>query len=1234
MLTLDTITPKNPQYFFNPFYLRAPIDEKEFRDFTKLLESYKSSLESSAEQNEDFIVANALKTLFEKMGLKAQAKYKQQGKSEIDLVLIKNDDTRDKTSDKSTKNTHNENNEIQVIIEAKKPDSKEMISTQNPNTKALHEAILYYFYQREAKHNPNIKHIIITDFKKFYVFKASSFKQLFYDNNAIKKQYQAKHSTNQNLTTTADFYTALEKILDSSEAILSCFYIDLDSISQNPQHLRVLFKILHKDFLFDEFNPNDANVLNERFYRELLYILGLCEVDTKGKEITSDTKEKQTKILIKPSKESQNGANTLYNTIINNLQNKDFDFAMGFVILWLNRILFLKLIEANLVRFNNDKNLKFLNLTKIPNFKTLSYLFFEILSKKPNDAQRGKDSNLSFLPYLNSNLFDKQPCEAMLDIAMLNDEVKLAYFPQTQIKDAHSKQKRGEIRLLEYIFEFLDSFDFGSDEEEGELAHQKELISSSVLGLVFEKLNGYKEGSFFTPSFITSYMCRVSLEKVVLQKFSEIGLNAPNLESLTSQILMNVNADFDFRQKALGVLQSIKICDPAVGSGHFLVSALCEMIGIYRKLGLADDILNACEIAINNDEVHISQNGKNFTYQKPNAHNQNHKIQVALFELKKSIIENNLFGVDINPNSVEICKLRLWIELLKNSYYLTRGDEGYIENLHSTIHQMQTLPNIDINIKCGNSLISRFDLKDSLRHIPNIDKQIKDYQQLVFNYKNSDKSELKPRKKDIESKIQNLKATFRLTLKDPKTKKELEKAIKNHINNYGSFLLDDTSLLDGLQYSLNLFGDEKLDEAKQQEAFASFGHIKFLRHKLDSVLSGAEYKNAFEWRFEFPEVLNDSNGDFMGFDLVIGNPPYIDYREINAQTIEKTKHYAVNQDSNRPNIYCYFAEMGIDIITNNGFLSFVNPIAMLQADFAYGTRKLLLEKGCIDYIADCSHIKAFDSASTYASLWLFLKNKKQDSIRVILWQDDSFKYSHNIESYANNKHFSINLSQYNINFQRVNCNSLGELGTLKWGTSQSGYGKKKIHLKNFKRLKQSNQDKYKPIIQTADIKKYAILWQEEYIPSEIYSQNIQEDFKKPKIVIARMTKHIQASFDNSGFYMGKATLIVDCKENPYYILGILNSKLADFWYKYYFGATHLGGGYIRYDIPYLKQLPIPKITAKNKKIADKVANLVEKILESKSQGIDSTAMQSQIDDLVYKLYELDSHEIQIIESKS
>ncbi|WP_304209283.1 TaqI-like C-terminal specificity domain-containing protein [Helicobacter canis] len=142
-------------------------------------------------------------------------------------------------------------------------------------------------------------------------------------------------------------------------------------------------------------------------------------------------------------------------------------------------------------------------------------------------------------------------------------------------------------------------------------------------------------------------------------------------------------------------------------------------------------------------------------------------------------------------------------------------------------------------------------------------------------------------------------------------------------------------------------------------------------------------------------------------------------------------------------------------------------------------------------------------------------------------------------------------------------------------------------------------------------------------------------------------------------------MIVDLKFSPYYILGILNSKLANFWYLYYFGTTHLANGYVRYDIPYLKQLPIPQITESNKPLANEIIKCVNKILEikachtealaevsknteskkdfspfSKAQNdkadstLDTSKLESKIDSLVYKLYNLTNDEIEIIDSKT
>ncbi|ETD23312.1 type IIG restriction enzyme/methyltransferase [Helicobacter macacae] len=956
----------------NSIYAQEGLEKNELNTFAKVFGEYHTNAQaklaqisaSTTKYSERNIAGNELARFFDALGFQTQIDQEsgaQSVNSAIDLALLQNDS-------------------VKVIIEAKLPESisksKQMFSPQNPNCKALHEAILYYLREVVDKQNFSVETIIITDFTRFFIFGYKEFERLFAKNAKIKDIF-AKYKND-----TSNFYAKAQGILDLLDDEICGVCVDLSNLAgltkatstqsttpaqstknKNPSQnatentaqsptqnlatstmqaltpkgkksLETLCKIFHKDFLFGEFKQ--SNPLSPRFYNELLYILGLSEYKRSGK------------ILILPSKESLEGANTLYHLIITQLQAthpseaQNLDFVMQYIILWLNRILFLKLIEANLVRFNDDKALAFLNKSKLKDYQALSHLFFEILAKE--HSKRPKDSPLAYLPHLNSSLFERQPCEEVLEISMLDNSAEFSYYATTQVRK-EGKRQAGKVNLLSYIFEFLDAFDFGSGEsdtsgynegEDSRIIEQKELIKTNVLGLVFEKLNGYKEGSFYTPNFITSYMCRISLEQVILERFNEANpkWNATSLAQLAELIRDERERKDEFK----AILRGVRICDPSVGSGHFLVSALCEMIRIYHSLRLSDE-LNEYELKIDDDEIIIDvAKDKVFDYKKPTKPNDNNQaVQKCLFTLKKSIIQNNLFGVDINPNSVEICKLRLWIELLKNSYYLTQASEGFDEHLPENYHQMQTLPNIDINIKCGNSLISRFSLQDSLRHIPNINKQIKDYQKLVLDYKHSNQSELKASKKDIESKIANLKETFKLTLKDPKTKASLEKAIKNHIRDFGMFMLDDESLLDGIGgYTGNLFDDKNLSDEEQKQAAASYANIKYLRHKLDSALSGEEYKNAFEWRFEFPEVL-DSNGDFMGFDLIIGNPPYGNLNKlIQKQIIESAFPHSYFGE-----ISSNFAELAHTLIKQRARFSFVTSYALLFSLAQSGLRNLL-----------------------------------------------------------------------------------------------------------------------------------------------------------------------------------------------------------------------------------------------------------------------------------------------------
>lgn len=970
--------------FLNPYYRKKPILEAELNEFTKALKDYKTSLENNLKNNEDSLVANALSKFFENLHFECEIKSIHKGNSGIDLALKKD-------------------KQIQVIIEAKLPHSKEFFSQSKPNCKALHECILYYLRERKAL-NSSLKHIIITDFYRFYIFKVDLFEELFNKNKYFKEAFENFERKDSHFKgNTDEFYKECEKLLSSEkyldsitrkdlfdEPSLKGVFIDLKPILEQEKpsfsKLKPLFKIFHKDFLLSEFNPNDANSLNNAFYKELLYILGLCE------------SKQNSKLIIAKSEESKEEQGTFYTAINSKLKEENFETILKLLILWLNRILFLKLIESNLVRFNDDKNLKFLNFKKIPDFDKLSELFFEVLAKEKSTR---KKSEFAYLPYLNSSLFEKQSIENTLEISSLSNDLKLFYYKNTVLKDDKCKAKKGQVGLLEYLFEFLDSFDFGSDDEQSEILSQKELISSSVLGNVFEKLNGYKEGSFYTPSFITSYMCKESITKVVLDKFNaQFDLDAKDI----SELRKSLRKEDKKAQKEL--LNSIKICDPAVGSGHFLVSALNVMLSIYDELNLFDEEFY---LEVQNDEILITgRKGEFIEYKRPSTpKDKAHLIQQELFHTKKDIIENNLFGVDINPNSCEITKLRLWIELLKHSFYQSFDDETY--------HDLKTLPNIDINIKCGNSLVSYFETGKSLNHYPNIKERMGKYKRIVKDYKEgfyTDKSR-------INQEIKNLKISFKNFCFADKFKKEMKgfnDKCEKYSKKYGNFLaVDDENLKFFVSANLTLFDfDEK-------EATKEFTNLK---KEYDNIFN-LESNHPFEWRFEFPEILDD-DGNFKGFDLIIGNPPYIRQEELKELKPHLAKNYKVYKGTS--DIYTYFYELGFNVLKDRGgVLSYITSNKYTRAGYGEALREFLLKNVKVLEYTDLNGIKVFDSATVDTSILCFEKSKSKDNkFKYLALSNEILKTcAYDIGLYKDFAEFSQNsLSKESFTFSDENTSAL------------------------------------------------------------------------------------------------------------------------------------------------------------------------------------------------------------------
>ncbi len=627
-----------------------------------------------------------------------------------------------------------------VLIEAKALNNRNEFpkDRENPLSKAFCQMVFYFL--KEIENNNSLKHAIICNAHEFFLFDCKDLLNLFQNDKEIKKLHKNCAKKEGTDSSTKRFYSDLEEYLKKDfEGELRYTHFNLNS--DDSKELPLIYQVLSHEVLLKQKKTLDANTLNKDFYEELLYILGLEEQNEKGK------------ILIKQSRTK----NSLSDALKKQYNNLDDEEVMALLIAWNNRILFLRLLESLLISFKHFEK-PFLTIENFEYFNDLNTLFFEVLVKKNNERSKEikEDKILGKIPYLNSSLFDKTPLESKgHEIRLLKNE-RLEVYPKSILKKDKDYQEKEDFSLLKYLFTFLHVYDFTTtpkDIKDNKNTSESRLINPSVLGLVFEKLNGYKEGSFYTPSFITSYMCSESITPIVLDKFNQkYKIECEDLKELKNYLKNSYKEDK--RKEYLQALLALRICDPAVGSGHFLVSALNEMVRIAYELGLIASLPLNATLELENDEILIKFSNKSFIYTRPSSEKeQSHHIQKELFELKKSIIENCLFGVDINPNSCEITKLRLWIELLKYSYYIF--EEGKNTNA------LETLPNIDINIKCGNSLISRFSLYDDLKKIPNIKKKIQEYKDLVAQYK--DPNPLFPlNKTDLTNKIQDLKTTFSL----------------------------------------------------------------------------------------------------------------------------------------------------------------------------------------------------------------------------------------------------------------------------------------------------------------------------------------------------------------------------------------------------------------------------------------------------------------------------------------
>ena len=1151
---------------------------------------------------------------------------------------------------------------VGVIIEAKKPTNKaEMLTKEKINVKAFQELVLYYLRERITQKNLEIKYLVATNINEWFIFDSNLFEKQFAQNKGLVKQFNDFENGRLAGKTTDFFYKEIaEPFVNGLKNDIEFTFFDIREYEKplrndNPKDdnkLISLFKLLSPEHLLKLPFANDSNSLDKRFYGELLHIIGL-----------SETKDGSKKLIERNKKGERNTGSFLENAIIqldsldkiNRLYNPShfgttqeerlFNVGLELSITWINRILFLKLLEAQLKTYHKgDKSYEFLSFDKIQNYDDLNSLFFQVLAKQQSERNEDVTELFAKVPYLNSSLFEPTGIEhGTLFISNLRDDKTIPIYSSTVLKSESGKKRTGNLNALEYLFEFLNAYDFSSEGKEEIQEDNKTLINASVLGLIFEKINGYKDGSFFTPGFITMYMCRETIRKAVIQKFNEAkDWNCKDIDSLYDKI--------EDRQEANNIINSLKICDPAVGSGHFLVSALNEMIAIKNDLKVLQDRdgkrLKEYQFEVVNDELIVTdEDGELFEYNPTNKESQ--RIQEALFQEKQTIIENCLFGVDINPNSVKICRLRLWIELLKNAYYKNESE-------------LETLPNIDINIKCGNSLISRFELDADLKKALKSSKwTIDSYRIAVDTYRNAQNKE---QKRAMEKLIDDIKNDFRseISLNDPKVKRfnKLQGEIFGMTNQTQMFELTKRE---------KTAWNKKLKKLTEDS--------KKLESIIEEIKNNKIYEEAFEWRFEFPEVLDD-NGDFVGFDAIIGNPPYVAVSGIPKDQREYIFSFYKNASS-RIDLFGLFTEFGLSLLSSKGLLTYIIPMQLLKNSAFAKIRENLITNSSIHKINYVGS-DVFEDASNDTIIIEYEKEKPKENhnIEISISSNNSIELITNEQfltkqSLFEKEGFEISLSS---NEELKICEKLMKSSESLLSAHFNIYqgivsGLNGAFIFDSELPESIDSSNLKPYLLGSDFKKYSIndsskkqiLYLNKHIEIESFPNTKEwlipfkerlekrrevkkgvipwyslqwprdkEQFEQPKILFQKIRnqtlhKRLVGTLDTSNYYLGDGVIFLTSKSEEInelkLALALLNSELYNFYFRKNFLDVNL-------KIMYLDKTPYLSL-----KQAEKVIELVDKIIEIKKHNSEGNIaeFESEINNIIYKELNFNKEEIELIE---
>ena len=779
----------------------------------------------------------------------------------------------------------------------------------------------------------------------------------------------------------------------------------------------------------------------------------------------------------------------------------------------------------------------------------LEPLFFNTLNERRiNDLADSRLGENIKIPYLNGGLFDKD-----------NLDKKDIDFPYDYFKE---------------LMDFFAMYNFTIDENDPEDAEIG--IDPEMLGHIFENLleDNKDKGAFYTPKEIVQYMSQESVAQYLKSHAPEelhTAIDSLIKQRVVEPILQN-KENARLVNKSLSV---VKVCDPAIGSGAFPMGVLnvlfdCRHL-LYGFIGKNED----------------------FSYAK----------------VKRDIIQNNIYGVDIEKGAVDIARLRFWLALVVDE------------------NEPQPLPNLDYKIMCGDSLLHRFALDAPFQNVLKDYNQkngthytLDDYRQWVYDYTDiSDHTQ----KDDFRKRIEDIKRAVKTELND----KEKGKIAKVR------------GAIDNLQME-DMFGgkkNEKKIKVLQKE-------LKALEQQRAEIESNKIYDQAFEWRFEFPALL-DENGGFMGFDIVIGNPPYNELRDLDMSVQEalKTTQYYEHAKGGRLNMFQFFYPLAIDVIKEGGIISLITQNSILAESSTFGNRKLFLDRTDILSIdsfpeRDNTKTRVFESVKMSVCICT-LKRKdvpnKDLVIPITVWHSKYMNENHHIDikkkelvdiypddyifPISSNENFEI-LKKLIAKKEYSIVASAGEIDMTKY--------------RSYFNLTRNGSR----VLTGAQVLRYSITdtpSQGEVYYLERKFQNFSakraNEIQNPRIVLQRITGvdskiRIIATYSENCYLCANSTnyIVPDRNVDSLYLLGVLNSKLINFFVKQTSTNTNITS----------KVIASFPVIISNKEVEATISKFVADILYAKQKGHDTSTLESEIDHLVYRLYGLTYDEVLIVDPET